>query len=88
MIVTQVQRFVYSLIALIFTTIFLLVLINLYSVDIFLVLLIIEFLIMVELTEPFHFKAKWRRNIIFFILVCIIIISIIVYQHVMEMRNY
>ena len=88
MIVTQVQRFVYSLIALIFMTIFLLVVLNIYSIEIFAVLLIIEFLIVVELTEPFHFKAKWRRNIIFFILVCIIIFSLIVYQHVMEVVLY
>lgn len=88
MIVTQVQRFVYSLITLIFATIFLLVLLNIYSIEIFTVLLIVEFLIVVELTEPFHFQAKWRRNIIFFILVCIIIFSLIVYQHVIEILRY
>jgi hypothetical protein len=88
MIVTQVQRFVYSLIALIFTTIFLLVLLNIYSIEIFVVLLIIEFLIVVELTEPFHFQAKWRKNNIFFILVCIIIFSLMVYQHVKEIWKF
>lgn len=80
MIVTQVQRFVYSLIALMLTTLFLLVLLNSYSVEIFIVLLIIEFLIVVELTESFHFKAAWRRNIIFIILFCIIIFSLIIYN--------
>ena len=84
MIVTQVQRFVYSLIALIFITIFLLVLLNIYSIEIFFVLLIIEFLFVVELTEPFHFKAAWRRNIIFVIIFCIIVFSLIVYQRVIH----
>jgi hypothetical protein len=84
MIITQMQRFIYSLIALIFATIFLLVVLNVYSIEIFVVLLIIEFLIVVELTEPFHFKAAWRRNNIFVILACIIIFSLIVYQRVTQ----
>ena len=84
MIIMQVQRFIYSLIAMIFTTIFLLALLNTYSIEIFVVLLIIEFLIAVELTEPFHFKASWRRNIAFIILFCIIVFSLIVYRHAVE----
>jgi len=84
MIVTQVQRFIYSLIILIFATIFLLVVLNIYSIEILIVLLIIEFLIVVELTEPFHFKAAWRRNIIFVIIFCTIVFLLVVYQKVIQ----
>jgi hypothetical protein len=47
MILTETQRFVYSLLALTFVTIALLALSNVYSIEIFLILIIIEFLVLV-----------------------------------------
>jgi hypothetical protein len=52
MILTETQRFVYSLLALTFVTIALLALLNVYSIEIFLILIIIEFLALVELKKP------------------------------------
>ena len=80
MIITETQRFVYSLLALTFGTIMILVLMNVYTLEIFLVLLIIEFLVLVELTKPSVINAAWRRNIVVFIVLCVIVFAIILYQ--------
>lgn len=80
MIITETQRFVYILLALTLGTITVLVLLNVYAVEIFLVLLIIEFLVLVELTKPSMINAAWRRNITVFIVLCVIVFAIILYQ--------
>ena len=80
MIITETQRFVYSLLALTFGTIMILVLLNVYALEIFLVLLIIEFLVLVELTKPSVINAAWRKNIVVFIVLCVIVFAIILYQ--------
>ena len=80
MIITETQRFVYSLLALTFVTIAILVLLNVYALEIFLVLMIIEFLVLVELTKPPMINAAWRKNITVFIVICVIVFAIILYQ--------
>jgi len=80
MIITETQRFVYSLLALTFGTIMILVLLNVYALEIFLVLLIIEFLVLIELTKPSVINMAWRKNITVFIVICVIVFAIILYQ--------
>ena len=80
MIITETQRFVYILLALTLGTITVLVLLNVYALEIFLVLLIIEFLVLVELTKSSVINAAWRRNIVVFIVICAIVFAIILYQ--------
>jgi len=80
MIITETQRFVYSLLALTFVTIALLVLLNVYALEIFLVLIIIEFLVLVELTKPSMINMAWRKNIAVFVVICVIVFAIILYQ--------
>jgi hypothetical protein len=80
MIITETQRFVYSLLALTFVTIAILVLLNVYALEIFLVLIIIEFLVLVELTKPSMINTAWRKNIVVFIVLCVIVFAIILYQ--------
>jgi hypothetical protein len=80
MIITETQRFVYSLLALTFVTIALLVVLNVYALEIFLVLIIVEFLVLVELTNPSVITMAWRKNIAVFVVICVIVFAIILYQ--------
>ena len=80
MIITETQRFVYSLLAFTFVTIALLVLLNVYALEIFLILIIIEFLVLVELTKPSVITMAWRKNIAIFVVICVIVFAIILYQ--------
>jgi len=80
MIITETQRFVYSLLALTLGTITILVLLNVYALEIFIILLIIEFLVLVELTKPSVINAAWRKNIVVFIVLCAIMFAFILYQ--------
>ena len=80
MIITETQRFVYSLLALTSVTIAILVLLNVYALEIFLILIIIEFLVLVELTKPSMINMAWRKNITIFVVVCVILFAIILYQ--------
>jgi len=80
MVITETQRFVYSLLALTFITIAILVLLNVYALEIFVVLIIIEFLVLVELTKPSIINLSWRKNITIFVVICVIVFAIILYQ--------
>jgi TctA family transporter len=80
MIITETQRFVYSLLALTFVTIALLILLNVYALEVFLLLIIIEFLVLVELTKPSVIDMAWRKNIAVFVVICVIVFAIILYQ--------
>ena len=78
--ITETQRFIYSLLALTFVTISVLVLLNVYALEIFVVLIIIEFLVLVELTKPSIINLSWRKNITIFVVICVIVFAIILYQ--------
>jgi hypothetical protein len=80
MIITETQRFVYSLLALTFVTIALLVFLNVYALEIFLMLIIIEFLVLIELTKPSMITMASRKNITIFVIVCVVVFAIILYQ--------
>ena len=80
MIITETQRFVYSLLALTFATVAVLVLLNVYALEIFLMLIIIEFLVLVELTKPSVIIMAWRKNLAIFVVICVIVFAIILYQ--------
>jgi hypothetical protein len=87
MIITETQRFVYSLLVLTFFTIAILVLLNVYALEIFFILIIIEFLLLVELTKPSVIDIAWRKNIAVFVVICVIVYAIILYQrtvHVLQ----
>ena len=85
MIITETQRFIYSLMALTFATIAILVLLNVYALEIFLVLVIIEFLVVIELTKPSVINISWRKNITVLVVVCIVVFLIILYQRTMTL---
>ena len=80
MIITETQRFLYILLALALVTIAIFVLLNVYALELFLVLIILEFLVLVELTNPPFFRAAWRKNITVFVVVCLIVFLVIAYQ--------
>ena len=61
-------------------TISVLVLLNVYALEIFVVLIIIEFLVLVELTKPSMINLSWRKNITIFVVICVIVFAIILYQ--------
>jgi len=82
MIITEAQRFVYALLALTFATITIMVLANVYALDVFLMLMIIEFLVLIELTKPPLLHVSWRKNATVFVVICIVVFSIILYQRV------
>jgi hypothetical protein len=71
---------VYSLLALTFVTIALLVFLNVYALEIFLMLIIIEFLVLIELTKPSMITMASRKNITIFVIVCVVVFAIILYQ--------
>lgn len=77
----------YSLLVLTFFTIAILVLLNVYALEIFFILIIIEFLLLVELTKPSVIDIAWRKNIAVFVVICVIVYAIILYQrtvHVLQ----
>jgi len=61
-IITETQRFVYSLLGLTFVTIALLVLLNVYALEIFLVMMIIEFLGLFALTNPASLRVSVEKE--------------------------
>lgn len=80
MINTESQRFVYSLFALTSVTSAILVLLNVYVLEIFLLLIIIEFLVLVELEKPYMINMAWRKTITLLVGICVVVFAIIVYR--------
>jgi hypothetical protein len=78
--ISEMQRFLCSVLALTFVTISVLVLLNVYALEIFLVLIIIEFLVLVEFTKPLMINLSWRKNITLFVIICVIVFAMIFYQ--------
>ena len=74
-----IQKFVYSLFVLFLATILVLIVFNLYSFEVFAVVIIIEFLFVVQLTRPAQFHAQWRKNISYLILVCLFLLIFVIY---------
>lgn len=81
---TETQRYGYILLLVFWLTIIVFVALNFYAVDVFIVVLAIEFLLLTELTEPFHLRAASRKNVRFFIIACFILLVILVYQRVVN----
>ncbi|MGZ4862718.1 MAG: hypothetical protein ACXV2E_08080, partial [Halobacteriota archaeon] len=63
-----------------FGTIAVFVFLNVYVLEIFVVLLIIEFLVAVELTKPSFLHLGWRRNLTAVVAICVVVFLIIVYR--------
>ena len=78
----DVKRFIYVLLALAFITVVISVVLHIYSLEIFLVAMIIEFLALVEATTPASLSDSWRRNIFVSIVICVIVFAIILYRNV------
>jgi hypothetical protein len=56
-------------------------LLNVYALEIFLIL-IIEFLVLLELTKPSVITMAWRKNIAIFVVICVIVFAIILYEQI------
>lgn len=81
-IITEAQRFIYGLLALTFITLLILiiVLVHVFALEVFLALIIIEFLVLVELTKPPFLNHGRRKNITIFVIICMAVFSILIYQ--------
>lgn len=83
MTLSATRRFIYSLLAAWYITIFALTLLNLVIIDLFIVLAFLELLFITQLTKPFHYKTSWRRHLTFFISICLVGVVIIIFQHML-----
>jgi|GEM_PF-822390 hypothetical protein len=73
-----VQKFVYTLFLVFLVTIFVFAFFNLYSIDVFALVIVIEFLCVVQLTRPSKFRAHWRTNINYFIMLCLCLLILVI----------
>jgi len=73
---TETQRFALVLLVLTFATLCILVLLNVYALELFVVLTIIEFLMLVEFTRP----PFGRKNTAVLVVICIAVFSFILYK--------
>jgi hypothetical protein len=48
---------------------------------------IIEFLVLVELTKPSVIDMAWRKNIAIFVVICVIVFAIILYQRTVTLLH-
>ena len=78
------HRFVYLLSAWMFLVLFFLIIGNNLDIEIFFVLNLIGFLVLVELTSPFNFKPEWKQRLKWIVLIGAIGFSIIVAKKVMK----
>ncbi|MCX9025945.1 MAG: hypothetical protein OIN85_07630 [Candidatus Methanoperedens sp.] len=80
--ISRQQRFVYVLSLWMFIVLFFQIIGNNLDIEIFFVLNLIGFLVLVELTTPFNFKPEWKQRLKWFVLVGIIGFSYVVLKKV------
>ncbi|MDJ1434308.1 hypothetical protein QNM96_19995 [Halostagnicola sp. A-GB9-2] len=78
------MRFVYGQIAWMVATILVLTLLGSLSYELFFVLTLIGFLILTELTAPVTVTPKWRRRLMWVIVIGLIGFGIIVVRRILE----
>jgi len=78
------QRFIYLLSAWMFLVLFFLIIGKNLDIEIFFVLNLIGFLVLVELTSPFNFKPEWKQRLKWIVLIGAIGFSLIVAKKVMK----
>jgi hypothetical protein len=83
MILTRAQRFAYTLTILVFASIVTLVSLNLFAFDLFFVLLIVSFFVVLELTTPVNLVVAWRRNLPVFVAFFLIAFAAIIYTRLL-----
>lgn len=83
MILTRAQRFAYTLTILVFASIVTLVSLNLFAFDLFFVLLIVSFFVVLELTTPVNLVVAWRRNLPVFVAFFLIVFAAIIYTRLL-----
>ena len=76
-------RFVYLLSGWMFIVLFFLIIGNNLDIEIFFVLNLIGFLVLVELTTPFHFKPEWKNRLKWVVLAGVIGFSYVVIKKVL-----
>jgi len=77
-------RFVYLLSVWMFIVLFFLIIGNKLDIEIFFVLNLIGFLVLVELTTPFHFKPEWKNRLKWVVLAGMMGVSYIVIRKVQK----
>lgn len=80
--ISEAQRFVYRSLLLLFATLVAFAVINLYAVDLFIMVLGVEFLALFEVTEASHFAPSWRKNIKFFIMLWVVVLVVIIFEKI------
>jgi hypothetical protein len=78
------HRFIYMLSAWMFIVLFFLILGNNLDIEMFFVLNLIGFLVLVELTTPFNFKPEWKQRLKWIVLIGTIVFLYIVIKKVMK----
>ena len=80
MIITQTQRFIYGLIVLTFFTVSVLAFLNVHALEIFVLLMFVEFLLLVELTKPSFVSLSWKKELTPLVVIGIVVFLVLLYQ--------
>jgi hypothetical protein len=84
MVSTRRQRFVHAHLAWMLATFLLLTVLGAFSLELLFVASLIGFLVVVELTAPFGVSPRWRRRLVWLILLGLIGFAYTVAQRILE----
>jgi hypothetical protein len=78
------QRFIVGQVSWLLGTLLVLALLESLTLDLFFVVGLIGFLVLVELTAPFTVTPRWRSRLKWFILVGLVVFGVIVVRRILE----
>lgn len=81
---TRQQRFIYALSAWMFIVLILMSLTRSYDLTLFFILMLMGFLVLVEITSPYHISPKWVRRLSWVVAVGVIVFMVIVAKKAMD----
>ncbi|WP_299263344.1 hypothetical protein [Halorientalis sp.] len=84
MVTRRRQRFVHAQVAWMFAAVLCLTLLNSLTLELFFVVSLIGFLVIVELTAPFAITPVWRRRLRWIIVAGLLVFAVIVVRRILE----
>jgi hypothetical protein len=88
MVTHRRQRFVHAQAAWMLTTLVVLATLDALSLELFFVLSLIGFLVVVELTAPFNVTPEWRTRLRWLILAGLLVFGYVVVQRILEILPF
>lgn len=85
MVTARRQRFIHGQAAVMFVALFILALLDALTLPLYFVISLVGFLVMLELTAPFHVQPAWRSRLKWIVLLGLVVFIAIIVRRILQL---